>query len=157
VSLPDMNETSFMKIERLFDILPNYKNNYKPKEDVLAGKENGQWVKYNIDQYIEAANNISYGFIKLGIKKGDKIATISNNRPEWNFLDMGISQTGAVHVPIYPTISESDYKYILNHAEVQYVFVSGKDLLRKIEHILPEIPSLKGLYTFKDIDNVNPT
>jgi long-chain acyl-CoA synthetase len=143
-----------MKIERLFDILPNYKNSYRPKDDVLAGKENGQWVKYNIDQYIEAANNISYGFIKLGIKKGDKIATISNNRPEWNFLDMGISQTGAVHVPIYPTISESDYKYILNHAEVQYVFVSGKDLLQKIEHILPEIPSLQGLYTFKDIDDI---
>ncbi len=149
-----MNKTYRMKIERLFDILPNYKNSYKPKDDVLAGKENGEWVKYNIDQYIEAANNISYGFIKLGVKNGDKIATISNNRPEWNFLDMGISQIGAVHVPIYPTISESDYKFILNHAEVQYVFVSGKDLLRKIEHILPEVPSLKGLYTFKDIDKV---
>lgn len=141
-----------MEIKRLFDILPNYKNSYKPKDDVLAGKENGEWVKYNIDEYIEAANNISYGLIKLGIKKGDKIATISNNRPEWNMLDMGISQIGAIHVPIYPTISESDYKYILDHAEVQYVFVSGMELLRKIQHILPDVKSLKGLYTFKKLE-----
>ncbi len=120
-----------MEIKRLFDILPHCKSSYKPKPDVLAGKENGEWVKYGIDYYIETANNISYGLLKLGVKNGDKIATISNNRPEWNFLDMGISQIGAIHVPIYPTISESDYQYILNHAEVQYVFVSGMDLLRK--------------------------
>ncbi len=149
-----MNQIYIMEIKRLFDILPHYKSSYKFKDDALAGKENGEWVKFNIDQYIETANNISYGLLKLGIKEGDKIATISNNRPEWNMLDMGISQTGAIHVPIYPTISESDYKYILNHAEIQYVFVSGMDLLRKIKHILPEIPSLKGLYTFKEIDDV---
>ena len=141
-----------MEITRLFDILPHYKSSYKPKDDVLAGKENGVWVKHNIDTYIETANNLSYAFLKLGIKPGDKIATISNNRPEWNFIDMGISQTGAVHVPIYPTISESDYNFILNHAEVKFVFVSGNDLLRKIKHILPEIPSLEGLYTFDDIE-----
>jgi long-chain acyl-CoA synthetase len=143
-----------MEVTRIFDLLPHYKSSFKPKDDVLAGKEEGQWIKYDIDTYIETAGNISYAFLKLGVKPGDKIATITQNRPEWNFLDMGILQVGAVHVPIYPTISESDYKYILKHAEVTYVFVSGKDLLRKIEHILPEIPSLKGLYTFKHIDEV---
>lgn len=143
-----------MEITRLFDFLTFYKENFKPKDDALAGKEKGKWVKYSIDQYIKTANNISYGLLKLGVKKGDKIATIANNRPEWNFIDMGTLQIGAVHVPIYPTISESDYKYILNHAEVKYVFVSGKELLKKIEHILPEIPSIKGLYTFNDIEDV---
>jgi len=143
-----------MEIIRLFDFLTFYKENFKPKDDVLAGKEKGKWVKYSIDQYIETANNISYGLLKLGVKKGDKIATIANNRPEWNFIDMGVLQIGAVHVPIYPTISESDYKYILSHAEVKYVFVSGKELLRKIEHILPEIPSIKEIYTFNDIEDV---
>ncbi|MBU2650655.1 MAG: long-chain fatty acid--CoA ligase [Bacteroidetes bacterium] len=143
-----------MEVTRLFDLLPYHKNKFQPKDDVLAGKEDGVWIKYSIDQYIEAAENISYGFLKLGVQKGDKIATISNNRPEWNFLDMGIAQTGAIHVPIYPTISEADYKYILNHAEVKYVFVAGQELLRKIEHILPEVPSLKGLYTFRHIDTV---
>ena len=143
-----------MEVSRLFDLLDYYKKTHKPKDDALAGKEGGQWIKYSIDDYISYANNISYGLLKLGVKKGDNIATISHNRPEWNFLDMAILQIGAVHVPIYPTISEADYKYILHHAEVKYVFVSGQDLLRKIQHILPEIPSLQGLYTFKHIAEV---
>ena len=100
------------------------------------------------------AAHISYAFIKLGIQKGDKIATTTQNRPEWNFLDTGILQVGAVHVPIYPTISESDYKYILKHAEVKFVFVAGKELLAKIEHILPEIPSIEDVYTFNKTENV---
>ncbi|MCD4730215.1 MAG: AMP-binding protein, partial [Bacteroidales bacterium] len=143
-----------MEVTRIFDLVPRYKNNFKSKDDVLAGKEDGKWIKYSIDYYIEAANNISYAFLKLGVKKGDKIATITQNRPEWNFLDTGILQVGAVHIPIYPTISESDYKYILKHAEVKYVFVAGKELLKKIEHILPETPSIEGVYTFNKTENV---
>jgi long-chain acyl-CoA synthetase len=141
-----------MEVTRLFDLLTNYKEKYKEKDDVLAGKENGKWVKYTIDQYIEFANNISHGLLELGVQPGDKIATISNNRPEWNFLDMGVLQIGAIHVPIYPTISEADYKYILAHSEVQYVFVAGKDLMRKIQHIVPGIPNIKGVYTFTPVD-----
>ena len=139
-----------MEVIRIFDLLPYYEQKYKPKDDVIASKENGQWVKYSIRQYREMADNISYGFLALGVQPGDKIAQISSNRVEWNILDMAILQVGAVHVPIYPTISESDYMYILNHSEVKYVFVSGAELLRKIQHILPEVPSLKDIYTYKD-------
>jgi len=143
-----------MEVTRIFDLVPRYKKNFKPKEDALAGKEDGNWIKYSIDHYIETANNISYALLKLGVQKGDNIATITQNRPEWNFLDTGILQIGAVHVPIYPTISESDYKYILKHAEVKIVFVAGKELLSKIEHILPEVPSIEGVYTFKKTEKV---
>jgi long-chain acyl-CoA synthetase len=143
-----------MEVTRLFDLLFFYKNSFKAKDDVLAGKDGGKWIKYSVDQYIEAATRISHGLLQLGVSPGDKIATISNNRPEWNFLDMGILQVGAIHVPIYPTISESDYKYILAHSEVKYVFISGKEIMRKIEHILPEIASVKGVYSFKPVDNV---
>lgn len=142
-----------MEVTRLFDILDRYAENF-PKEDALAGKENGVWVKYSTDKYIENVNNITYGLMQLGIQKGDKIASITFNRPEWNFLDMAIMQLGAIHVPIYPTISESDYKYILNHADVKMVFVAGWELLRKIEHILPDIPTLNEkemVYTFKNL------
>ena len=145
-----------MQVTRTFDLLPRYKAQFRPKDDVLAGKVDGKWKKYSIDDYIEIANNISYALLKSGIKKGDKIATITTNRPEWNFLDMGIAQVGAVHVPIYPTISESDYEYILKHAEVKMVFVEGKELLRKIENILPSITSIKEVYTFRKIDIVKP-
>ena len=88
--------------------------------------------------------------MSLNIVSGDKIAIISSNRPEWNIIDMGVLQIGAIPVPIYPTISESDYNHILNHAEVKIVFVEGEELLRKIEHILPEIPTIKEIFTFKD-------
>ncbi len=139
-----------MEVTRIFDLLANYIEKYGWKEDALAGKINGEWVKYSAKEYIETANNLSYGFLALNVKKGDKIAIISSNRPEWNFIDMALLQVGAIPVPIYPTISESDYKYILNHAEVKYVFVEGNELIRKIDHILPEVPSLIGIYTFKD-------
>lgn len=140
-----------MEITRVFDILSHYVEHY-PNEDALCGKENGMWVKYSIYQYIEKVNYISYGLMQLGIKKGDRVASISDNRPEWNFLDMALLQLGAIHVSIYPTISESDYKYILNHAEVKMVFVSGWELLRKIENIIAEIPNLlDNVYTFKNL------
>ena len=138
-----------MEITRTFDILDNYKIAYSGKEDALGAKEKGLWKKYSADDYINNAYYISFGLLSLGLKKGDRVATISNNRPEWNFLDMGILQIGAIHIPIYPTISESEYKYILNHAEVKYVFVSGKEQYRKIENIISEISSLKGIYAFE--------
>lgn len=138
------------QVTRIFDLVPRYHQLF-PKADVFAGKDEGEWVRYSSKAYVDIVNHISYGFLALGVQKGDKIATITYNRPEWNFLDMGILQIGAVHVPIYPNISESDYKYILSHAEVKYVFLSGDDLLRKIEHILPEIPTLKDIYTFKNL------
>ncbi len=141
-----------MEVTRIFDLLTRYENSFQPKDDVLAGKENGQWVKHDLKKYIETANNVSYALMSLGIKKGDKIATISNNRPEWNFVDMGIMQAGAIHVPVYPTISADDYQYILKHAEVKYVFVSGKELIRKIGHILESIENIKGVFTFSEVD-----
>ncbi|KAF0197066.1 MAG: AMP-forming long-chain acyl-CoA synthetase [Bacteroidetes bacterium] len=139
-------------VTRLFDLLPRYEQKFRPKDDVVAGKENGEWVKYSIGKYREAADAISYALLGNGITKGDKVATIMTSRPEWNFIDMGIMQTGAVHVPVYPTISESDYKYILNHAGVKFLFISGRDIYRKIEHILPDVGDLKGVYSVKETE-----
>ena len=140
-----------MEVTRLFDLLPHYATHFS-REDALCGKENGVWKHYSTKQYVNIVNNISYGLMQLGIKKGDKIASISAGRPEWNFLDMAIMQLGAIHVPIYPTISENDYKYILHHADVKMVFVSGWDILRKIENLLSEIPQLKdNVYTFRNL------
>lgn len=141
-------------VTRLFDILPHYAKSFKPKDDVLAGKDNGKWVKYSINDYISHADNISYGLFKLGIKPGDHIATISGSRPEWNLVDMGIQQVGAIHVPIYPTISESDYKFILEHAEVKVIFVTGREIFRKIEHLVGDLKGLLGVFAFKETDGI---
>lgn len=139
-----------IQVTRLFDLLPHYAEKYRIKDDVLAGKENGAWITYSIAEYREMANNVSYALLNAGIRRGDMVATIMPSRPEWNIIDMGIMQAGAVHVPIYPTISEADYKFILNHAEVKIVFISGKEIFRKIEHILPEIKSMKAVYAVKE-------
>lgn len=143
-----------MKVRRLFDLLDHYEQSFHPKDDVLAGKVDGEWMKYDLKSIRGMVDNISYGLLALGVKKGDKIATISPNRPEWNIIDMAILQIGAIHVPIYPTISEADYRYILKHSEVLYVFVSGWELFRKIKHIVPDIPNIQGVYTFKHFDDV---
>ena len=140
-----------MEVTRLFDILERDLKEF-PKEDALCGKENGIWIKHSTKDYVDKVNSISYGLMQLGIKKGDCIATITPNRPEWNFLDMAIMQIGAIHVAIYPTISEADYRYILNHADVKLIFVSGWELLRKINNIIEGIPSLTDkVYTFRNL------
>lgn len=140
-----------MEVTRLFDILERNVVEF-PKDDAICGKENGVWTKYSSKQYLETVNNISYGLLQLGIQKGDCIATITPNRPEWNLLDMAIMQIGAVHVAIYPTISESDYDYILHHAAIKMVFVFGWELLRKINNIIEGIPELNDkVYTLRNL------
>lgn len=140
-----------MEVTRLFDILERNVLEF-PHEDAICGKENGVWRKYSSQEYLDTVNNISYGLLQLGIQKGDCIATITPNRPEWNLLDMAIMQIGAIHVAIYPTISESDYNYILHHAAIKMVFVFGWELLRKINNIIESIPELNDrVYTFRNL------
>ncbi len=139
-----------MTITRIFDLLPNYVASYKPKDDVLAGKEDGVWRKYSIDEYIRIVNDLTYGLLALGVQPGDTIGTITGNKPEWNFLDMAIMQCGAIHVPIYPTISPADYQYIFCHAELKYVFVSGEELSRKIKEVATNCTSVQEVFTFKN-------
>lgn len=140
-----------MEVTRIFDILQRHKEKYF-EHYVIAGKDSDTWKEYSVKQYIEYSNNISYALLALGIKKGDKIASITENRPEWNFLDMGVLQTGAIHIPIYPTISDEDYQHIFNHAQVKYIFVSGENMLRRIRHFIPSVPGIKDVYTFENID-----
>ena len=96
-----------MEIKRVFDLLDNYVEKFPDQQVALAGKKNGEWVKYSSKSYQEYSNTLSYALIELGIEKGDKVAMILTNRPEWNMLDMAISQVGAITVPVYPTISDS--------------------------------------------------
>ena len=140
------------EVKRLFDF-PYYQLENYPQEGALVSKVNGTWVKTSTQQYIDQANAISRGLIKLGVKANDKVAIISmTNRTQWNICDIGILQTGAQDVPIYPTISEKDYEYVLNHSESKYVFVSCKEILDKINKIKANVPSLLGVYSFEDID-----
>lgn len=141
-----------MELKRAFDFLYYQQQKY-PKTDALAGKENGQWVKYSTQDVIDIANRISIGLLKLGIKQDDKVAIISPNRPEWNLADFGIQQIGAVSVPMYPTITVEDYRYIFNDAGVKVVFVSDKSLYDKVKQAT-EGMDIYAIYTFDKIPGI---
>ena len=130
-----------MEITRIFDILDRYQSTYPEQYVALAGKVNKEWIKYSPKEYFDIVQNISYALIKLGINVGDKVGIISNNRPEWNLLDMATMQIGAISVPIYPTITAKEYQYILNHAEVKLVLIEGAELMEKMISIKSELPS----------------
>ena len=143
-----------MEPTRTFDLLTRMQNLFSDKTDVLAAKEEGKWKHYSVQEYIDNCNLVSYALLSMGLKKGDKVAIISNNRPEWNFTDFGVSQIGAVSVPIYPTISSDEYAYILSHAEPKLVFISDKNLYEKIKPLADQITSISGIYTFDRIEGV---
>lgn len=139
-------------ITRLFDI-PYYQLEQYNISDALVTKYHGVWVKTSTEEYIAKANVISRALLRIEIQKDDKIAIISsNNRTEWNILDIGILQVGAQNVPIYPTISETDYEYILNHSGAKYCFVSDKEVFRKVNLIRKNLPNVIEVYSFDEIE-----
>jgi len=140
-----------IEITRLFDF-PYYQLEKYNLDAALVSKPNGKWIKTSTKEYINKANAISRALIKLGLNKNDKVAIISTtNRTEWNIMDIGILQTGAQSVPIYPTISAEDYEFVLNHSESLYCFVSDKEVLEKVNKIKSKT-KLKDVYCFDDID-----
>jgi long-chain acyl-CoA synthetase len=138
------------EITRLFDF-PYHQLEHKPTDSALVTKYNGQWKHTSTQEYIDKSNAISRALLKLGIQKNDKIAVISStNRTEWNIMDIGILQTGAQNIPIYPTISADDYEYVLNHSESIYCFVSDEEVLEKVNKVKANT-KIKDIYSFDHI------
>ena len=150
-----MNEHS-----RLFDYI-DFQLNKFPKTDMFCGKENGNWIKYSTAEVKNIVNNLSAGLLKLGvsgndmtIENQDKIALISKNRPEWLMLDMACQQIGAALCPIYPTTNVSELEFIFNDATVKHAFVSGQEILEKVNIIKGNVPSLMNVYSFDELPGV---
>lgn len=143
-----------METTRVFDLLERYKNEFADKQDVFVSKVDGKWKSVSAKKYIEDAYNFSYGLMEMGFKKGDKIATISHNCPEWNIVDMGMSMLGVVHVPIFNTLSEEEYKYILKHSEVKSVYVANKIMYSTIYSAFDGIGNTDNIFSFKSIDGI---
>jgi len=139
-------------IKRLFDF-PYYQLEKYSLSDALVTKYGEEWVKTSTQEYVDKANAFSRGLLRMGVKKNDRIAVISsNNRTEWHIVDVGVLQTGAQNVPVYPTITEDDYEYILNHSECIYCIVSDQELYNKIMSIRDKVPGLKEIYSFNAIN-----
>ncbi len=139
------------QLTRLFDFIYYQEEQYSQKK-CYTFKKSGQWNSISTKEFLAEANTVSRALLRLGIKKNDKIAVIStNNRPEWHALDIGLLQIGAQNIPLYPTLSEKDYQYILNHSDALYCFVSDKELLEKVTSVKGNT-NLKGVFTFDAIN-----
>ena len=141
------------EVTRTFDVLERILTEL-PRPDALGGKNGNDWYVYSTAEYVEKSHQLALGLMALGLKKGDKVATVTNNRPEWNFADMGMAMTGIVHVPIYPTIGEEEYSYILEHAEIKALFVGDKKLFEKLSPIVARLPEITHVYSFEEIEGV---
>lgn len=138
-------------VTRTFDILERIVSEF-PRPDALGGKKGNEWYTYSTEEYYRNSVRFALGLLSMGIGKGEKVATVTNNRPEWNFADMGLAMTGAVHVPIYPTIGEDEYSYILKHSEAKFLIVGDVKLYEKLKPVVERIPSVKEIYAFEEVE-----
>ncbi|WP_349351484.1 MULTISPECIES: long-chain fatty acid--CoA ligase [unclassified Flagellimonas] len=138
-------------VTRLFDF-PYYQLEKYPLAKSLVTKSDGKWIATSTQEYVDKANAVSRALLRMGIKPNDKVAIISmTNRTEWNIIDIGILQIGAQNVPIYPTISEDDYEYILNHSEARLCFVSCEEVFEKVKSIQSKAKNLKEVFSFDEL------
>ncbi len=142
------------QITRIFDLLDLYRDEFSGIDNVFNIKKDGQWVRFSAADYVRYSDEVSLGLLEMGVTRGTRIATVMNNCPEWNFLDMGLLQIGAVQIPVYPTISEDNYKYIFEDAAIEYLIVSDDSIFDRIRNLLPGMPGLKGLFSIEPIEGV---
>ena len=136
---------------RTFDLLPRYEEKFGKKKVIFACKVDGEWKKYKSRDFVKMTDVISQGLIGLGVGKGDRVAVISNNCPQWNMVDFAVQQIGAILVPIYPTVRQSDFNYILTHAEPKIVFVEGSLLLGKVKDIILQMKDRPKVFVFNPV------
>ena len=143
-----------MKVLRTFDIVDQLMEKNQ-RDDALGVKRNGKWEKFSTAQYREFANNFSYGLMELGFQKGDKILTLSNNRPEWNFIDVGMAQIGVVHVPVYSNLGPDEYEHVVTHSDAKFIIVSTKEFHDKLSDVASKATKVEKIYSFDQIDGVS--
>ncbi|MFO7668119.1 MAG: long-chain fatty acid--CoA ligase [Bacteroidales bacterium] len=136
---------------RNFDLLERYITTF-PNHNAFAEKIDGNWEFYTAEQYNEIAHHFALGLLELGFKKGDKIVTVTNNRPQWNFVDMGMAMAGVVHVPVYTSMNAEEYGYILEHSDAKMVIVSDIKLYNLIYPVSQKVKAVKHFFTFDEIE-----
>jgi long-chain acyl-CoA synthetase len=139
-----------MNPTRLFDLIPYQISNFD-KKLAFARKENGTWITYSSRDVKEIVDNLSLALMASGLVSGDKVAIISENRPEWNFVDLALQQFGAISVPMYPTITSADYSYIFDHADVKLIFVGDQVIYEKAA----EVAGDRKIYSFDHLAGVD--
>ena len=140
-----------MEVTRTFDLLDRYEELFV-KDDALCFKQKGEWIRYGTQQYIDHSFHFSCGLYESGFRKGDRIITVANNRPEWNIADMGMAMIGVVHVPVFTSLSASEYEHIIRDSGAGMVIVSDNKLFKKVSPALALAGMKDGLYTFDELE-----
>jgi long-chain acyl-CoA synthetase len=143
-----------MQVTRTFDLLDRYLEKFPGKPDALAYKESKTWKTISSEEYVRQSILFSYGLMSLGLRKGDKIITVTNNRPEWNIVDMGMTMIGVVHVPVFASLSISDYSYILLHSEAKFIIVSDLPLYVRLKGAAEAAGQKIAFFSFEEIAEV---
>ena len=134
--------------KRLFDFA-HYAAAKHPRPDALNTKIKGQWQSMSTAEFVAKSEKLACGLIDMGLQPGERVGIISaNNRSEWNLCDQAILSAGCIDVPMYPTISQADYEFILTDSGMRFCFVSDVELRDKIEALRPSIPTLEAVFTF---------
>lgn len=143
-----------MEISRIFDLPERFLNLF-PDADVFAAKTDGKWIRYNARDYYNLTRWFALGLLEMGFKKGDKIASITNNRPEWNFIDAGMTMAGVIHVPVYTSLSDSEYQYVFDHSDARMVIVSGSRVYQDIKPVCDRVKKVEWVYTFDETNHTS--
>jgi len=142
-----------MNVTRTFDLLDRYKQNF-PKDDALCFKQNGNWIKYSSQEYFEYAYNFCYGLYELGYRRGDRIVTASNSRPEWNFIDIGMSMLGIIHVPVFTSLNTAEYEYVIGNSGARMIIISDKKLHKCVSRAFNSAGFSADIYTFDEVEGI---
>ncbi len=141
-----------MEPTRIFDVIDRYLILF-PNADTFAEKRDGKWIKYSAQEYNNLARWFALGLLELGFKKGDKIASITNNRPEWNFIDVGMTMIGVIHVPVYTSLNSDEYKYIFEHSDAKMVILSDNKFFESIKPVCDQVRKVEHVFTFSKTDH----
>ena len=134
---------------RTFDYLDILKTKF-PKDDIFAKYSEGKWIKVSVDEYVEASWNVASGLIAKGYQPEDKVIVICNNRPEWNFLDMGCTLARLIFVPVYSTLSEEEFLHAFNHSDAKLIILGNKSLYNKILPLIARMDHPAEVMTIDD-------
>jgi len=120
-----------------------------PRPDAICGKKDGKWYCYSTEEYCRKSRLFALGLLAMGLTRGDKIAVITNNRPEWNIADMGMAMAGIINISLYPNISEEEYTSTLLHAEVKYLIAEDIKIYRKLKPVVDKVGAIRGVFLFE--------
>ncbi len=142
------------EVAHIYDLLTKLEERFPDKQDMLCRRSGKEWIRFSVKDYVRYSNLLAYAFSSMGYGKGDKVVTICNNRPEWNFTDMGLSMAGLIHVPVYPTLSADEYLYIFNHSDAKIIIIGTMSQYRKIEPIVRKMDKPARIFLMDDSDNI---